>query len=304
MVYMAIPKYTEFMSPLLEWLKDGDAKEFKAFTPFIIDKLNISSEDQNMLLSSGQPLFENRYGWARTYLKKAGLIESPQRGIVKITQRGINFQLTGKKINSPNDLNQYPEYVEWRNKKTITDEGGEDNININESSPEEIIEASISNLNEVLVDEILDKVKAIPPKDFEYLVVKLLTLMGYGASLKNAGVVVGKSGDGGIDGIISEDRLGLSKIYVQAKRWEGNVGDIDLRNFIGSMSSKGANKGVFISTSDYTKQAKETIERNKSSMEIVLINGKDLASLMIEFNLGVSVVSTYQIKNIDSDFFE
>ncbi len=128
--------------------------------------------------------------------------------------------------------------------------------------------------------------------------------MGYGGSLKDAGVVIGKSGDGGIDGIISEDRLGLSKIYIQAKRWENSVGDVELRNFIGSMSSRGANKGVFITTSEYTKQARETIERNRSSMEIVLINGKELAKLMIEFNLGVSIVATYQVKKVDSDYFE
>lgn len=301
---MAIPKFTDFMSPMLEWLQDGEAKHYKAYTPFIVDKLKISEDDQNILLNSGQPLFENRYGWARLYLKNAGLIEVPQRGQIKITDIGLAFFKSGKTITGVKDLEQFPKYNEWRSKEKVEDSTVQVDAVIDERSPEELIETNVRNLNEILTDELLERVKQISPSDFEYLVVKLLTSMGYGGSLKDAGVVIGKSGDGGIDGIISEDRLGLSKIYIQAKRWEGSVGDVELRNFIGSISSRGATKGVFITTSDYTKQAKETIDRNKSSMEIVLINGKELAKLMVEFNLGVSVVATYQVKKIDGDFFE
>lgn len=300
---MAIPKYTDFMIPMLEWLKDGEAKHYKEFTPFAVNKFKISQEDQDVLLSSGQPLFENRYGWARLYLKNAGLIEVPQRAMVKITNEGLNLLQSGKTQLSVKDLDQLPKFMEWKNKEK-THENENNHVMTEERSPEELIETNVRNLNEVLTDELLDKVKAMTPNDFEYLVVKLLTSMGYGGSLKDAGVVIGKSGDGGIDGIISEDRLGLSKIYIQAKRWEGSVGDVELRNFIGSISSRGATKGVFITTSDYTKQAKDTIHRNKSSIEIVLINGQELAKLMIEFNLGVSVVATYQVKKVDSDFFE
>ncbi len=301
---MAIPKFTDFMSPMLEWLQDGEAKHYKSYTPFIVDKLKISEDDQNILLNSGQPLFENRYGWARLYLKNAGLLEVPQRGQIKITDTGLSFFKSGKTITGVKDLEQFPKYNEWRSKEKVENNEVAVDAVIDERSPEELIETNVRNLNEILTDELLERVKQISPSDFEYLVVKLLTSMGYGGSLKDAGVVIGKSGDGGIDGIISEDRLGLSKIYIQAKRWEGSVGDVELRNFIGSISSRGATKGVFITTSDYTKQAKETIDRNKSSMEIVLINGKELAKLMVEFNLGVSVVATYQVKKIDGDFFE
>jgi len=300
---MAIPKFTTFMSPMLDWLQDGEPKHYKAFTPFAIDKMTISEEDQAVLLNSGQPLFENRYGWARLYLKNAGLLEVPQRGQIKITDAGLALVKSGKKIESVKDLEQYPKYNEWRNKEKSEDSSYTD-IVTEDSSPEELIETNVSNLNNILTDELLERVRAVSPNDFEYLVLKLLTSMGYGGSLKDAGVVIGKSGDGGIDGIISEDRLGLSKIYIQAKRWENNVGDVELRNFIGSMSSRGANKGVFITTSEYTKQARETIEKNRSSMEIILITGKELAKLMIEFNLGVSVVATYQVKKVDSDYFE
>lgn len=293
------------MTPMLEWLQDGEAKHYKAYTPFVVNKLNISEEDQNILLNSGQPLFENRYGWASLYLRNAGLLDVPQRAHLRITDLGLEFYKSGKVITGVKDLEQFPKYNEWRSKKKTEDTTIMQVSNtVEELSPEELIETNVDNLNNILTEELLEKVKQISPSDFEYLVVKLLTLMGYGGSLKDAGVVIGKSGDGGIDGIISEDRLGLSKIYIQAKRWEGSVGDVELRNFIGSISSRGATKGVFITTSDYTKQAKETIEKNKSSMEIVLINGKELAKLMVEFNLGVTVVANYQIKKIDGDFFE
>ncbi len=300
---MAIPKFTDFMVPMLEWLQDAKAKHYKAFTPFVVNKLKITQEDQDVLLSSGQPTFENRYGWARLYLKNAGLLEVPERAMIKITDEGLNLYKSGKTSLSVKDLEKYPKFTEWRNKEKAVD-NTHDNTISDERSPEELIETNARNLIEILADELLEKVKNMTPSDFEYLVVKLLTSMGYGGSLKDAGVVIGKSGDGGIDGIISEDRLGLSKIYIQAKRWDGNVGDVELRNFIGSISSRGATKGVFITTSNYTKQAKETIERSKSSMEIVLINGKELAKLMVEYNLGVSVVANYQVKKIDSDFFE
>lgn len=294
---------------MLEWLKDGEIKNYKDFIPYIVDKSKITEDDLNVLLKSGQSLFENRYSWTRFYLKNAGLIEVPQRGMIKITESGLALNKTNKDEIKLKDLEQFPEYLEWKNKLVINKEKNSDasvgeTDAVDDTPPEEIVEKNINNLNQILVEELLEKVKGITPSDFEYLVVKLLTSMGYGGSLKDAGVVIGKSGDGGIDGIISEDRLGLSKIYIQAKRWEGTVGDVEIGRFLGSLSSRGATKGVFITTSDYTKQAKETINRNRSSMEIVLINGQELAKLMIEFNLGVSIIANYQIKKIDSDFFE
>lgn len=304
---MAIPKFTECMLPMLEWLQDGQTKYYKDFTPFIVNNLGITEEEQSILLESGQPLFENRYGWARLYLTRAGLLEAPQRGMTKITEEGLKLYKSGQSKLSTKDLEKYPKYQEWRNewknKEKTEDKASNNNVN-DEHSPEELIETNIQNLNELLTTELLERVKEMHPSEFEYLVVKLLTSMGYGSSLKDAGVVIGKSGDGGVDGIISEDRLGLSKIYIQAKRWENSVGDVELRNFMGSISSRGATKGVFITTSDYTRQAKETIDKNRSSMEIVLINGKQLTKLMVEFNLGVSTIATYQIKRIDTDFFE
>lgn len=303
---MAIPKFTEIMTPMLEWLQDGEMKHYKDFNPFIVDKLKISEEDQATLLKSGQSLFENRYSWARFYLKNSGLIDVPQRGMVKITEDGLKSYKSGEVIKTIKDLEKYPKYLERKvdwSKKEKVDESSQ-SVTVSEYSPEELIETNVKNLNQLLAEELLDRVKTISPSDFEYLVVKLLTTMGYGGSLKDAGVVIGKSGDGGIDGIISEDRLGLSKIYIQAKRWEGSVGDVEIGRFLGSLSSRGATKGVFITTSQYTKQAKETIDRNRSSMEIVLIDGSQLAELMIEYNLGVSIVANYLVKKVDSDFFE
>lgn len=303
---MAIPKFTDFMSPLLEWLQDGQTKNHKDFVPVIVKKLNVSEEDLGVLLKSGQPLFDNRYSWARFYLKNSGLLDVPQRGMIKLSNEGATFLAGGKTINSLKDLEELPKYKEWKGDWSKKEKANEESVSVSSDdfSPEETVESNVRKLNEVLAQELLEKVKQITPSDFEYLVVKLLTSMGYGGSLKNAGMVVGKSGDGGIDGIISEDRLGLSKIYIQAKRWEGTVGDVEIGRFLGSLSSRGATKGVFITTSDYTKQARETIDRNRSSTEIVLVDGKQLADLMIEYNLGVSTTSTYFIKKIDNDFFE
>lgn len=302
---MTIPKFNEFMMPMMTWLSDGKSRHYKEFSEVALKKFNITPEEQNIILNSGQPLFENRYGWAKTYLHKAGLLHFPTRGQVQITDLGIKEVKGGLKISTLKDLEKFEAYKNWKTESAKQNEGLDLESSLStDISPEESIEQNFNKLNSLLQEELLDKIKKITPSDFEFLIVKLLTSMGYGGSLKDAGMVIGKSGDGGIDGIISEDRLGLSKIYIQAKRWEANVGDVEIGRFLGSLSSRGATKGVFVTTSEFTSQAKETIKNNRSSVEIVLINGLELTKLMIEYSLGVSVISNYQIKKIDNDFFE
>jgi restriction system protein len=240
--------------------------------------------------------------WAKSYLKQAGLLETTARGIFRITARGKAALAENPERIDMRFLERYPEYQAFRSLRRQEDKPGLEEEDIfQKATPEELMESGYRQLRTALAADVLSQVKSASPAFFERMVVDLLLRMGYGGTREDAGQVVGKSGDGGIDGIIKEDRLGLDVIYIQAKRWESRCREFEIRNFIGALSVHKAEKGVFITTSGFNKNARDTAAKVNS--KIVLIDGPTLAELMIDFGLGVSTVNTYEIKRIDSDFF-
>jgi restriction system protein len=292
------------MLPLLENIADGKEHKMRNITDELAIKLGVTEDEQKKLLPSGvAPVFYNRTAWAKSYLKKAGLIDSPKQGIIIISSRGL--EVLKKKPLSINIkfLKQFPEFVEFQSTKH-EDEGGIDNGEEQSTqTPEELLETAHQKIRKSLASELLNKVVEMSPAFFERLVVELLVKMGYGGSIKDAGNAIGKSGDEGIDGTIKEDRLGLDIIYIQAKRWRpGNaIGRPELQKFVGALAGQGAKKGIFITTSSFTKEAFEYTPRNET--KIVLIDGEQLTQLMIDYNLGCTTQQTYELKNIDSDYF-
>jgi len=297
-----IPDFQTIMLPFLNLIADG----IEHSTTEINDKLgryfNLTQEELNQYLPSGsQKTFPNRVAWTKSHLKMAGLIENTKRSYFRITE-------TGKKIleNNPTEINlkflkTIPAYLE-RSGRTIEDDliPGIDSTQL-VSTPEEILENSYLKIRKNLSQELLSKIKSCNPSFFESLVVELLVKMGYGGSISDVGRSIGRSGDEGIDGIIKEDRLGLDVIYIQAKRWENVVGRPEIQKFVGALAGQGAKKGVFITTSRYTNDAREYQPKNET--KIVLIDGEQLAELMIDFNLAVSIAKTFEIKRIDNDYF-
>ncbi len=264
-------------------------------------QFKLTDEEWSEMLPSGRaPLFYNRVAWAKTHLKKAGLIVQPKRGVILISQRGRDVLSKAPARIDVRLLQQFPEYTQQIAPAEL--EMGDLTVEAATASPEEILERAHAEISKGLAEELIESIKQCSPEFFERLVVKLLLTMGYGGSQIEAGKAVGKSGDGGIDGVINEDRLGLDAIYLQAKRWEGSVGEGPIRDFKGALDAKGASKGVFITTSTFTPAA-QAAAKNSRSYRIVLIDGQRLAQLMIEHDLGVSVSATYQLKRIDSDFF-
>ncbi|GAB3933276.1 restriction endonuclease [Mucilaginibacter myungsuensis] len=305
---MPIPDYQTIMLPLLNLLANKQAYLLKDLIEPLARHFNLTDDDLNELLPSGQGfLFANRIAWAKTYLKKAGLLESPKRGIVVLTARGESV-LKEKPVKIDNALlRRFQEFIDFQTYKkdgaentTVT----EANSDIDEETPEERIETSYQTIRRSLALELLDTVRRSSPMFFERLVVELLVKMGYGGSIKDAGNAIGKTGDEGIDGTIKEDKLGLDIIYIQAKRWQaGNVvGRPELHKFVGALAGQGAKKGVFITTSTFTKEALGYTPRNET--KIVLIDGEQLAQLMIDYNLGVAAQRVYEVKRLDSDYFE
>ena len=256
-----------------------------------------------MLPSGKQFVYRNRIGWARTYLKKAELLSSPGKTQIQITDRGQKVLSENPAKVDVNYLKQFEEFVEFHSYKAketqITDSNFLDNDNV---TPEEILESAHKDILTDLADELLEKVKSCSPEFFEYLVLDLLLKMGYGSSREDAGKVIGRSGDGGIDGIINEDRLGLDIVCIQAKRWENPVGRPTIQGFAGSLEAVRAKKGVLITTSKFTQDALDYIKHIEK--RIVLIDGYALAKHMIDFNVGVSIANTFEVKKIDSDYFE
>lgn len=301
---MPIPDYQTLMLPLLKLVSDGSEHKFGDVVETLSDQFRLSEEEKNELLPSGQSFtFGSRVSWARTYLKKAGLLDSPRRAIVTITKRGKDIIDQNPPQINVRFLKQFPEFVEFQTPKrenTIDAEIVDETI---PQTPEETLEGSYQSIRKSLAQDLLNKVIALSPAFFERLVVELLVKMGYGGSIKDAGRAIGKSGDEGIDGTIKEDRLGLDIIYIQAKKWApGNVvGRPELHKFVGALAGQGAKKGVFITTSSFTREAIEYAPRNET--KIVLIDGEQLTQLMIDYNLGVTVQQTYELKRIDNDYF-
>jgi restriction system protein len=300
---MAIPDYQTIMLPLLQFLKDGKEHNIGEVVDSLADQFKLSTEDRQQLLGSGQQtVIRNRAGWARTYLKKAGLIESTRRGFFRITDRGHSVLASKPGRVDVNYLEQFPEFVAFRELRHERRDEAVVPVTVStDATPEEALDGAYARLRLDLEGDLLDLVKSASPSFFERLVVELLVRMGYGGTLQDAGQAVGKSGDGGIDGIIKEDRLGLDVIYIQAKRWDSTVGRPEIQKFAGALQGHRARKGVFITTSSFSADALEFAARIDST--IVLIDGPALAKYMIDHNVGVSLARSYEIKKIDSDYF-
>lgn len=300
---MTIPDYQSIMLPLLKYAGDNQEHTIREAIDHIADIFKLSEQDRKEVLPSGsQYIIDNRVGWARTYLKKAGLLESPKRSYFKITQLGLDELKKNPPEINVKFLEQFPLFIEFRNTKKEKDENEEHEVETGSTqTPQELLEYSYQKIKKDLSQELLGFVKQSSPRFFEKLVVELLLSMGYGGSRKDAGQAIGQSGDGGIDGIIKEDKLGLDVIYLQAKRWENVVGSKEIRNFVGSLVGQKANKGVFITTSGFTKDALEYVKT--ITHKVILIDGEMLTQLMIENNIGVSKIISYDIKKIDSDYF-
>ena len=301
---MAIPDYQGTMLPLLKVASDGQEHHIRAAINQLAKQFQLTEEDLKELLPSGvDNVFDNRVGWARTYLKKAGLIEYPKRGYFQITKKGKDALAQHPQKIDVAFLRRYPEFVEFQSpKKTI---GGEvdDPPAIGPDTPEELLSTGYLKLRKQVEAEILARSKACPPEFFERLVVKVLTTIGYGGSLADAGRAIGKSGDGGIDGVIKEDKLGLDLLYIQAKRWDNiTVGRPEIQKFVGALYGRKAKKGIFITTSTFSRDAREYAEALES--KVILIDGAQLAELMFEYGVGVATVNSYVVKRVDSDFFE
>ena len=300
---MAIPDYQTIMLPLLKFAGDGKEYSLRDAVDSLANEFQLNEEERKEMLPSGkQRLFNNRVAWALTYIKKAGLVESPKRGIFIITDRGQQVLSQGLKKIDNKFLVKFSEFVEFKSiKKKPAKKAPTLSKEIDDTNPEETLEAAYQELHDGLASELLHTVKQCPPEFFERLVVDVLIKMGYGGSRKEAGQAVGKTSDGGIDGIIKEDKLGLDIIYIQAKRWEGTVGRPEIQKFAGALQGQRARKGIFITTSNFTKDALNYVENIDT--KIILIDGQRLAELMIAYNVGANTTAIYEVKKIDSDYF-
>ena len=302
-----IPDFQTLMLPFMQHIADGKEHSTTETLDSLVQQFKLTEEELNQYLPSGnQRTFYNRVFWAKAHLKMAGLLENTKRRHFIITDRGKQVLSTKPTAINLKFLKQFPEYIEnFLGKSKIDDKLNsveKDNDTESNATPEEILESNYLKVRKNLVLEILSKIKSSTPAFFENLVVELLVKMGYGGTIKEAGKSIGRSGDEGIDGIIKEDRLGLDIIYIQAKRWEGVVGRPEIQKFVGALAGQGAKKGVFITTSRFTNEAKEYQPKNET--KIVLIDGEQLADLMIDFNLAVTTTHTFTIKRIDNDYFE
>ena len=307
---MSVPGFQDLMLPFLQICKDGQERTVSQIGEIIAQKLSLSEQDLQEVLESGQTKFYNRTAWVKTYFGKARLLDFPSRGKFKISARGLELLAKSPTEVRVKTLTQYPEFVKFHKKEAPSQEKGPSTLVEPEAAaetvtPEERLENASNELQAQLASELLEAITKNPPLFFEQLVVDLLVTMGYGGSRLDAGQALGKTGDGGIDGIIKEDKLGLDVIYLQAKRYGADnvVPSRDIRDFTGSLEGHGAQKGVFITTSSFTKDGIDFVKRLQHK-KIILIDGKKLTELMISNNVGVSTVGTYHVKKIDLDYFD
>jgi len=296
---MAIPDFQSIMMPLLRFTADGHDHSNQDSLDALAAEFGLTDNDRKQLLPSGQQrVFDNRVAWARAHMKMALLLENPRRGIFRITERGKSVLEQAPPAIDLKFLRQFPEYIDARDKPKaeVSSE-----LEQETQTPEEQIGHAYEALQASLASELLSQLKAASPSFFEKVVVDVLVRMGYGGSLKDAGQAIGRSGDEGIDGVINEDRLGLDSIYIQAKKWEGSVSRPEIQKFAGALQGKRATKGVFITTSTFTDGAKDFT--SNISSKIILLDGAQLARLMIEYGVGVSTEAIYELKKLDSDFF-
>jgi len=299
---MPIPDYQTLMLPLLRCFADGKEHSIQDLVNTLAREFSLSPEEFRELLPSGkQTVFYSRVGWAKTYLVKARLIDKVRRSHYVMTSRGREVLNENPPEIKNEFLAQFPEFTEFRRREAQKEAQSEKEIYREEKTPEEVLEEAYAELRENLAQELLDIVRQSTPAFFERLVVELLVRMGYGGSHREAARAVGQVGDEGIDGIIDQDRLGLDTIYIQAKKWDQCVGRPEIQKFVGALAGKRAKKGVFITTSSFSQEAVRYVSTIEA--RIVLIDGKRLAELMIDYGVGVTTVTTYQLKRVDSDYF-
>ncbi|MGH8428553.1 MAG: restriction endonuclease [Gammaproteobacteria bacterium] len=301
---MDIPDYQSAMLPLLRFAGDRQEHPLREAIDALVDEFGLSDEQRKELLPSGlQAVFSNRVAWARTYLTKAGLLESTRRGYFRVTERGLQVLAERPSRVDVKFLERFTEFREFRALRH-TRIGNRDSIVAAEESeitPGEALESAYARLREDLAAELLQEVRTVPPSLFEKIVVELLLKMGYGGSRRDAGRAIGRSGDEGIDGIIKEDRLGLDTIYIQAKRWQAAVGRPEVQKFAGALQGQRAKKGIMITTSSFTAEAHAYVSNIDN--KIILIDGEQLAGFMLDHDVGVSVEKNYEVKKIDTDYF-
>ena len=303
---MSVPGYQEFMFPVLKSIYDGKQYHKQEIYEKMAMVFKLTPEQMEETLPSQKELtYTNRVGWALTYMKKAGLVDSPARAYYKITNEGK--KLVDNNVTNLNTkyLRRYPSFVEFQSASHETVSKEAVDVAKDDETPYEKIVSYNAVIKKSICDDLLNKILEQSPYFFEQLVIDLLVSMGYGGNIEDAGRATKKSGDEGIDGLIKEDKLGLDTIYIQAKRYKKDnlVGRPTIQQFIGALQLKGARKGILITTSDFTKEAVEAVSYS-TTVSIVLINGFKLVDLMYEHNIGVGVEKVIQIKKIDNDYFE
>jgi len=302
-----VPDFNQLRRPVLEKAAEGE-RRISIVVEELADELNLSTEDREELLPSGkQTRFANRVHWAKSYLKQAGLVKNTKRGYFQITPRGTKLLSEHQGEITKEDLEKFEEFRDFQertNKSHTSEKPHETSLTISDQTPDEIMRKAYENINATLSVEIIDRIRYLSPLFFERLIIELLLAMGYGGSAGEAGRNLGQSGDGGVDGVIDQDPLGVDQIFVQAKRYaEGNnIGSGAIRDFFGALNIKRATKGIFFTTSKFTSDAKKTA--SSLGTRIVLIDGDRLARLMINYNIGCRTEDTLMIKKIDEDFFE
>lgn len=297
---MAIPKYHEMYQPFLDIVADGKLYSLREIRDRVAKVMGVTEAERKEMLTSGkQTIYNNRINWTGTYLKKAGLVERPSKGMFSISIEGKALLAENPAIIDDALLMRYDTFREF--KKPVSRTLGAKIENESENTPQDQIDHAFNMINASIADDLLSEILKQSPDFFEMLVVKLLEKMGYGGALDSPGIVVGRSGDEGIDGIIREDKLGFNMIYIQAKRWgaDKTVGRPDLQRFVGALADKKRGKGLFITTAQFSKEAIDYAGKQ----QVILIDGKTLTKLMLEYNLGVSVETVYELKSIDTDFF-
>lgn len=303
---MAIPKYDEMMLPLLRLLVDGAEHPQRELAENIAVHFRLTAEERAAMLPKVRATYlRHRLGWAGFNLRRAGLADNPRTGVLRITDDGQKFLAGNPSQLKTSDLKALPAYAAFIEKMKAGGEGVDlkpENAQPTHETPEEKIDAAFTELRETLVIDLLSKLAAIDPFRFEQVVLDLLVAMGYGGSRKEAAEVTQRTGDGGIDGLINEDRLGLDVIYVQAKRWKSNVGRPEIQGFVGALAGRKASKGIFITTSAFVANARDYAAG--LHQKVILIDGRRLAELMIEHGIGVAEEHAYHVKKIDSDYFD
>lgn len=299
-----LPSYQDIMKPVLEAAKNEEVK-LSNVVDLLAEQFNLSEDERTELLPSGrQAAFTNRVGWAKTYLAKAGLLDSTRRGHFVITALGKEALNSDEEINNQY-LKRFDDFkVFTKQKNGDSDKVEESTVSDSDATPDEVLRAAYKQINDVLASDILSRTRKVSPAFFEQLLIDLLLAMGYGGSDEGMAHTLGRSGDNGVDGVINQDPLGVDQVYIQAKRYaEGNnVGSSEIRDFFGALNLKKAQKGIFITTSDFTSSASQTAK--DLGMRIVLINGKELANLMLRYNVGSRDEQVIYIKRIDEEFFE